>query len=181
MIVILCGKSCVGKDSIIKKLTGYNRLISYTSRPMRNNEVNGVDYWFISKEEIERLRDDNKILDYREYKVSNGEIWGYGHCIREYDEEEVYVGVGDLEGCKRFKEVYKDNVYIIYIDCDKESRLERAKLRGDDLKEVERRFFQDDIDFDNKKLYNIVDYSVENTKDLDTVVNEIVKYIEDNK
>lgn len=73
MIVVLCGKSCVGKDSIREWLIsdkGYKRLISYTSRPMRVGEKDGVDYRFVSIEDLECMRDRGKILDYREYWVS---------------------------------------------------------------------------------------------------------------
>ena len=185
MIVMLCGKSCVGKDSIRELLItdkGYKGLISYTTRPKRDYEIDGVDYYFINKDEMNEMLEKGEILDYREYKVSGGEIWGYGHNyknIDEIDDDEVYVGIGDLGGCKRFKEKYNDNCLIIYIEAPYYQRRVRANIRNDNTLEIQRRFTQDDIDFSNEKLYNIIDYSVENSDGyMGKTVDEIAKYIE---
>ena len=77
MIVVLTGKSCSGKDSVRNVLVdkyGYENVVSYTTRPMRKGEIQGKEYWFVSKEEMEKI----DVIDYREYKVKCGEVWGYG-------------------------------------------------------------------------------------------------------
>lgn len=184
MIVVLVGKSCVGKDRVREWLCsdkGYKKLISYTTRPMRNNEKDGVDYWFIDNEHMNFLKNKGYILDYREYKVSGGDIWGYGHFNTDKDvfKNEIYVAIADLDGAKAFKEKYGDDCLIIYIEASYYQRRARANIRDDNALEIERRFKQDDIDFSNEKLYNIIDFSVENQDGcLGGTVDTITNYIE---
>lgn len=187
MIVVLTGKSCSGKDRVREKLCGerkeykYEKMISYTTRPMRSGEKNGVDYWFINNEEMDFLRNKGYILDYREYKVSGGDIWGYGHFNNDKDvfKNEIYIAIADLDGAKTFKEAYGDDCIVIYIEAPYYQRRARANIRDDNKKEIERRFKQDDIDFSNEKLYNIIDFSVENLDGyLNETVDVIINYIE---
>ena len=189
MIVVLCGKSCVGKDRVREKLCNerkeykYEKMISYTSRPMRSGEKNGREYWFVSKEHLDEMKNTGLILDYREYKVSNGEIWGYGHYFylpsSPYITDGIYIAIADLDGAKTFKEIYNNDCIIIYIESPYYQRRARANIRDDNKKEIERRFRQDDIDFSNEKLYNIIDFSVENQDGyLNETVDTIINYIE---
>ena len=194
MIVVLCGKSCVGKDRIREKICNerkeyyYDKMISFTSRPMRSGEEDGREYWFVSKEHLDEMRNAGLILDYREYKVSNGEIWGYGHYSyppsSRYIADGIYIAIADLDGAKAFKEAYGDDCIVIYIEAPYYQRRARANIRDDNKKEIERRFKQDDIDFSNEKLYNIIDFSVENqdgylNETIDAIINYIGKYQKD--
>ena len=56
-LIIISGTTCAGKGTVIKKLLEKNDnltlSISYTSRPKRENEIEGVDYYFVTKEEFE--------------------------------------------------------------------------------------------------------------------------------
>ena len=194
MVVVLTGKSCSGKDRVREGLCtnkGYGKLISYTSRPMRDNEEEGVDYYFISKNQMEYIKNSNLLLDYREYKVYNGEIWGYGHrrynkAYFEFFKDKIYVAIADLEGARAFKEEYGNNCRVVYIEAPYYQRRARANIRDDNALEIERRFKQDDIDFSNEKLYNIIDFSITNEdghlgKTIDEITNYIEKYKENNK
>ena len=55
MLAILIGKTCSGKTSIAEALTrrGYKKIVTYTSRPKREHEIHGVDYYFVTQEEFE--------------------------------------------------------------------------------------------------------------------------------
>ena len=193
MVVVLTGKSCSGKDRVREKLcteNNWRRLIRYTSRPIRLNEVNNLDYHFVSKRQLNDMRDKNLILDYREYKVANGDIWGYGHWRYHKnfigDNNYIYVAIADLDGAKKFKEEYGDNCLVIYIEAPYYQRRARANIRDDNALEIERRFKHDDIDFSNEKLYNIIDFSITNEdghlgKTIDEITNYIEKYKENNK
>ena len=56
-MLVLVGKTCSGKDTIKKELVklGMTPIIAYTTRPMRNGEVDGETYYFISKDEFEDI------------------------------------------------------------------------------------------------------------------------------
>ena len=68
-LIVITGPSGVGKTTLIKKLLKNFKdkiffSISYTSRPARSNEINGIDYYFISKEEFKKRIKENKFLEY---------------------------------------------------------------------------------------------------------------------
>ena len=77
-LIIISGTTCAGKGSVIEKLLKRNKnlalSISYTSRPMRRGEVNGVDYVFVSREEFEKKIANGDFLEYA--KVRYGEYFG---------------------------------------------------------------------------------------------------------
>ena len=73
LIFILIGKSGAGKDTIMRDVMKQNNSllnpVSYTSRPMRENETDGVDYHFVSNETFLKMINDGKLLEYRKYKT----------------------------------------------------------------------------------------------------------------
>ena len=69
-IIVLVGKSASGKDSVAKILEsklGYEVVLSTTSRPMRSNEVQGVQYNFVSDGDFKKLINEDKLVEYRYY------------------------------------------------------------------------------------------------------------------
>ena len=82
---ILVGKSASGKDAVRKqilKISSYKSIISTTSRPPREGEQEGVDYYFISKDEFIELIEDGAFAEYRKYnaidKNDENVVWYYG-------------------------------------------------------------------------------------------------------
>lgn len=77
-LIIISGTTCAGKGTVINELIKRNDnltlAISYTSRPIRAGEVNGIDYIFITREEFERKIENNEFLEYA--KVRYGEYFG---------------------------------------------------------------------------------------------------------
>ena len=67
-LIIISGTTCAGKGTVIKRLlANHNDLllsISYTTREKRDYEIDGVDYFFVSKEEFKRKIDNNEFLEY---------------------------------------------------------------------------------------------------------------------
>ena len=79
-LIALTGKSASGKTTLAKMLTEnfrYDKVITYTTRPMRDNETNGVDYFFVTEEEFYDMVQNDRFVEYQEYKVDK-ETWRYG-------------------------------------------------------------------------------------------------------
>lgn len=169
MFVILCGKSASGKDTLLKEIVSegsFKPIVSYTTRPKREGEIDGVDYNFISRTEFEDGILNGDFLEYREYKTKVNNIpdtWFYGIRKDDYAINENYITILDLDGARSFLQHYgKDNCYIVYIDVSDNVRTERAKNRsGFDETEWNRRliddnkkFSEDNLDIVNNKLSN---------------------------
>ena len=186
-ILILCGMSSSGKDSILRKLVSdydYLPLISCTTRKMREHEVDGKDYWFIDNWAFKSMIENNRLIEYRSYNtLVNGikDIWLYGLSKSELDRvypNQKYVVILDIQGTQSLLDYYgKDKCEVIYVDCPSEVRKERAMKRGSfDLTEWERRSKCDEVDFSEDKRIGVVDRVVQNWGiSLDDVVKEIVE------
>ena len=80
-MVVLVGESGSGKSSIEKYLVhnyGYEKIVTYTTRPMRDGEVDGVDYHFIDKSQFRRFKLQDFFAETAEY---NG--WYYGTAKKD--------------------------------------------------------------------------------------------------
>jgi guanylate kinase len=160
-MIVLTGKSCSGKDCVATELEklGYERIITYTTRPMRPNEVNGVTYHFTTVEDFFVKYLNNFFLETRFYDVDNG-IWFYGSSIESFrDADDKTFCILTPSAIKKLKE---NNIPYIafYIDVSDYTIKLRQKERGDDTKEARRRFLADKTDFENIDL--ITDYCISN-------------------
>ena len=116
-ITILVGQSASGKDAILRKLVSdyeYLPIISVTSRPIRVNEKDGVDYLFESKETFLKLIKNNRLIEYRTYNtLANGvrDVRYYGLIKHILDDNNKYVVILDIQGTKEFMHIMrnKDN------------------------------------------------------------------------
>ena len=113
-IVCLLGKTASGKTTIAKELIdkyGFHNWISYTTRPMRDGEKDGKDYYFVTDEEFAQL--PNKI-DERAYKVYDGSVWRYSHTDNY---KGCSIVVVDRKGLEDYRNFYgKENIFAVYID-----------------------------------------------------------------
>jgi guanylate kinase len=165
-IFCLIGKSSSGKDSIFNRLKedkdlNLKPVISYTTRPKRNNETNGVEYYFINEEILDEYIISGKVIEKREYDTINGK-WVY--CTIDNDqfnlEKENYIAIVTLEAYKSFQSYFgSDKVFPVYIVVDDGVRLGRAlgrerKQEYPNYDELCRRFLADGIDFSSNELYN---------------------------
>ena len=170
MNIVLVGMSGCGKDSIMKtmiKKYGYKSIVSYTSRPMRDGEVEGREYNFVSKDKFIEMIKNNELIEYRTYNtLLNGEkdVWYYGLKKEELSDNEKYIVILDLEGAQSFLDYYgNDNWCVIYIGCKEETRKQRAMLRGSfDETEWNRRADDDKIKFSKENIERISDFMISN-------------------
>jgi len=189
-IFYLMGKSASGKDtlySMIKeKMPDLKSVVLYTTRPMREGEENGVQYYFITLPEYEELLNAGKIIEHRDYKTVHG-IWSY----MTVDDGQIdlesfsYIMIGTLESYNSLRKVLgTENMVPIYITIDDGIRLQRALDREKKQKEPKyaemcRRFLADEADFAPDKLQNAGIKKAFVNEALDETYEEISSYIKE--
>ncbi|SFG12477.1 guanylate kinase [Oribacterium sp. WCC10] len=166
MIYYLLGKSASGKDTIYKRLKELNpdwkEVTPYTTRPIREGESEGVEYHFVSEEQMDSFKADGKMIEERTYQTVYGP-WRYGTVDDgqiDFSRKHDYLMIGVLQSYISTRDYFGcENVVPLYIEVPDEIRLERAKLRElkestPKFEEMLRRFEADNIDFSEDKLQN---------------------------
>lgn len=184
-IFCLMGKSNCGKDTIFKILKEDTTLnlkpvVTYTTRPKRINETNGVEYFFIDEEKLSNYKKSGKVIEERVYNTVKGK-WYYS-TIDDGQikfESSNYILITTLEAYENLKNYFgEENIVPIYISIDDGVRLERAIKREKnqekpDYNELCRRFLADNIDFSKEKLSKCNITQKYENYDLDICVNKI--------
>ncbi len=168
-MIILVGASASGKTATALKLQEkYNlkKAVTTTTREMRVGECDGVDYFFITREEFLKRNKDNKFVETTLY---NNNFYGCG--IDQVSDNHIIVL--DPNGVQSFKKLKNKNIVIFLIVCDEKIRKERMILRGDNELKIKERLENDIIDFDIKKIGK-VDFII-NTNNL--TIDEVAELI----
>lgn len=188
-IFCLMGKSSSGKDTIFKEIN-YDKdldlkpIISYTTRPKRINETNGVEYFFINTDELNRFEKENKVIEKRVYHTVHGD-WFYG-TINDGQidlNKNNYLLITTLEAYKSLRDHFgEDKVYPFYIDIEDGIRLERAlererKQDKPNYDELCRRFLADNKDFSAENLSSLGINKFYINENLENCINDIKKDI----
>ena len=192
-IFFILGKSSSGKDTIFQKIKENNELglktvVGYTTRPMRENEVDGEEYFFVDRDRLEELKNEDKVIESRDYNTVHG-IWSYftvddGQIDLDQDD---YLYIGTLESYEQVRNFYgEDKVVPLFIEVEQGERLRRAVLREIEQSEPKyeelcRRFLADEQDFREEEINRLGIEKKYMNEDLDTCVDEIVKDIMANK
>ncbi|ABX44262.1 nucleoside/nucleotide kinase family protein [Lachnoclostridium phytofermentans] len=188
-IFVIMGKSATGKDTVYKKLIESKELmlktaVGYTTRPIRKGERNGVEYRFVTVNEMENLKEKGLIIEHRSYDTVHGE-W---HYFTVNDEQIIfgkndYLLISTLEGFVQIRKYFgKDTVIPIYIEVADDIRLERSIVRerkqeSPKYAEVCRRYLADEEDFSEEKLMEANIIKRYKNVDLNDCINEIVNDI----
>lgn len=181
-LIILCGKSASGKDTILRAITRGRDIkptVSYTTRPMRPGEIHGRDYYFTYLSKFQSMIENGELLEYRQYNaIHNNEpvTWYYGTGKESINLlSSHYCTVLDLDGAKAAQQYFgKENCITIYVDADENTRTLRAKQRGGfELEEWERRLVADKEDFKNYE--EVCEYYIENNDEVS--IDKIVEVI----
>ena len=116
-IFYIMGKSASGKDTIYKelmeKMPKFHSIVPYTTRPMREGEKDGVEYFFVDQERFDEMMDEEKIIEFRSYNTKCG-IWTYFTAddgqieLWQYD----YLVIGTIESYYALKEYFGDDVMV---------------------------------------------------------------------
>lgn len=189
-IFYLMGKSASGKDTIFKKvkeqMPQLKTIVIYTTRPIREGEQEGVEYYFVNDKKLEELQQAGKVIELRAYNTVHG-IWKYFTADDgQFDSEEHVIAIGTLESYVKMRAYFGDDKLVpIYVEVDDGIRLERALARERKQKEPKyeelcRRFLADAADFSVDKLEKAGITKKYLNIDMDTCIKEIVLGIRDN-
>ncbi|MBR6626468.1 MAG: guanylate kinase [Lachnospiraceae bacterium] len=189
-IICLMGKSSTGKDTIFKELLkenpfGLKTIVPYTTRPIREGERDGVEYFFVDEDRYLALEAEGKVIEGRSYNTFHG-VWRYftvddGQINLETDN---YILIGTLEAYEGLKNYFgQDKMLPVMIELDDGIRLERAlgrerKQAQPKYEEMCRRFLADSEDFSEERVREAgVDRSFRNDE-LERCLQEIHQYLE---
>ena len=160
IMIILSSPSGVGKTTLTKKIQqkyqNFKLSVSHTTRSPRSNEVEGVDYYFVTKEKFKNLINNNKFYEYAKIFENY-----YGTLKKNVDENKInYDLVFDIDwqGTKqlsKFKNLKLIKIFLI--TKDKEDLKKRLiKRNQNSKKEVEERFKSFEKDVRNWKDYDYI-------------------------
>lgn len=184
MIYVITGLSGSGKSTIAKevsKLTNLPLVVTATTRPIRPGEKNGIDYWFLSDEEYDTLKDvENNVIAHESFNVAGGYIWKYG--IKKEDLKNDCILVLTPTGVKEVKEKSNDIVFDIMINVDNDIRMHRIIDRNDNqsIEEIQRRDIADKEIFSNYKPMLMIN----NNDSVYTAINcitTLINYLQNKK
>ena len=177
IMVILSSPSGVGKTTLTKKIQQkYNNFkvsVSHTTRPPRSNEVDGVDYNFVSKEKFEELIQKKQFYEYA--KIFDNY---YGTSKKNVDNtiktNDIIFDI-DWQGTKQLSNFKNLKLIKIYLITDSKDELKKRLLKRDQnsKEEIEKRFqsFNEDV-----KHWSDYDYIIIN-KNLEICFNQIENII----
>ena len=182
-LVAILGKSGSGKNTLLTNLqdTIYGRehlykLIPVTTRPRREYEKDGVDYYFISIEEFTRLMLEDRLLTF--FTIND---WFYGVRIDDVCHDEKIVNIGIFTpfeiNCLLDEQIPRGTVdlMVIYVDANDKERLMRQLSRENDpdVREILRRYQSDDRDYTQYELEDFNPIIVTNNAKSDILANSL--------
>ena len=168
-MIVLSGPSASGKTEVAKLLMneyGIKRVITTTTRPMRKGEVDGIDYYFVSKERFKEMINEGLFVEYTEY---NGNL--YGSLKSEIADNKV-IAI-EPNGMRAYIALNDPHIIVFYLDVCEKVRRERMLMRGDSPENVEQRLIEDKVRFgkDNIPEVDVIVDSQSYNQD------EVTKYI----
>ena len=188
MLTIIMGKTCSGKNAVVKELVsrGWSQIITYTSRPKRRGEKNGREYFYISEEDFTNKINNGYFAEWKSYYV-NGETWYYGSPSEEIIEASldgknhvIILTPQGVEDTLAFLSKYISDyqINIIYLYANRSTILKRLQKRKDKNDSIARRMRADDIDFMNAtSIANKIVYN-NDSDSISDVADKIIKSAE---
>ena len=172
LLIVLSGPSGVGKGTVRKALFDMEDhdltySVSMTTRPMREGEVDGVDYYFVSKEDFEKRISENGFLEYEQF------FGNYYGTPRDKVEQQLDVGHDvvfeiEVQGALKVRNQVKDAVFIFLVPPSKKALKDRLISRGtEDDKTIDTRLEKAEKEFQlaHKYDYIVVNDDVYNAAD----------------
>lgn len=165
-VVAICGKSAAGKDTFLQVIlqqpnNNFHEIISHTTRPPREGEINGKNYWFVDTESFNTYEKQGLMLETTAFRD-----WRYGACTMALNPNAINVGVFNVVGLKSLLSNKNVEAYVVFVDTSDKIRLLRSLRRetNPDIAEIIRRYHADEEDFKDFETIH-VDLTVLNITD----------------
>ncbi len=182
MLIVISGPSGSGKGTIIKevmkKIPDLIYSVSYTTRPKREGEIEGKDYFFVSKDEFEKLVDEDFFIEWAkvyDYYYGTGKEFVLNNLN---DNKDVILEI-EIQGAKKIREIYdKKNVIFIFIAPPDFKELERRimnRKRGETEEEIKKRMNFAKKEIEESKNYDYIIINDNINKAVKKIVNIINK------
>lgn len=177
VLVLFSGPSGVGKDTVLEvvlnKDSSLQRSISLTTRDIRENEVDGRDYYFISVDKFKEMIRNGEVLEFAQYGKNL-----YGTPKAPVDkwlsEGKTVILKIEVQGAQQIKKLYPDAVGIFVLPPSMDELENRLRSRGTENEEdIQRRL---EIARNEVKISEDYDYTVIND-DLDSASNDVLAII----
>ena len=133
MLIVLIGKSASGKTTLEKYISDnfrYEKIVSHTTRTIRDGEVDGVDYHYVSEDEFNRMKLNDELVEHATFNN-----WSYGISKKEIEDKKDAVVVVNPAGFRRLRKL-DIPMAVFYVVCDDKTRYKRSIDRGDDIVEI---------------------------------------------
>lgn len=177
-LLVLSGPSGAGKGTVSKELMKNNKdvifSISATTRKMRDGEVNGVNYYFVSEEEFESMVKNDGFLEHA--KVHNNYYGTPKDFVYDHIEKgEIVLLEIDVQGALQIKKNYKEAVFMFLLPPNMDELKKRIIGRNTETEEdIELRYKNafKELDFVNEYDYFVVNDEVNQAvKDIENIIN----------
>lgn len=191
-IYYMMGKSASGKDTLFKEvkqaLPELRTITLYTTRPIREGERDGVEYFFVDDSALECYEKQGKVVEQRAYNTVCG-LWRYATV----DDGQVdldradYLVIGTLESYEKMCGFYgEENLVPLYVEVEDGERLQRALAREREQREPKyaemcRRFLADEKDFSEENLARLGIRKRFSNRDKEKCLDEIIGEIRHGK
>ena len=171
-MLVLIGPSASGKTEIAKILIrdfGMKKLVTYTTRPARPGEQDGIDYHFVTVDEFKALDEAEEFVETTFY---NGNY--YGSRKRDVDMNKVVVL--DPSGLNRLCALFGDSIVTVLLETAAETRIARMRMRGDREDDIARRISGDEAVFAPANMRRIDLVVQNNAADLKQLAADIHRF-----
>ncbi|MBR3788388.1 MAG: guanylate kinase [Clostridia bacterium] len=176
-LILFSGPSGVGKDTVLEVVLNKNKdlqkSISLTTREIRENEIDGKDYYFISQSAFEDMVKNNEVLEFAQYGKNF-----YGTPKAPIDkwlnEGKTIILKIEVQGAKKIKELYPDAVGIFIMPPSMDELEKRLRIRGTETEDdIKRR-----LDIAKSEIEKSADYDYLVVNDeIDTASNNVLNIV----
>ena len=178
-LLVISGPTAAGKGTIVKEILKKRddivASISVTTRYQRENEIDGVDYFFKTQKEFDELIETNKLL---EHAVVHGNSYGtpIAFVEKSINEGKVVILEIDVQGASQVRQNFENAVYIFMLPpkkSDIEARLRHRNTESEEM--IQTRLRNAEVELAQIRYYDyflINDYVDKATKKLEEIIDE---------